>query len=77
MSAPEVIEVPLQRKRLGVMLGINLVCVLAALGAAIGLFAYHLAWMVYVFAGAMVVGFGAHVWLMVGLAQGARPKGSV
>ncbi len=77
MSGPDAIEVPLQRKRLGVMLGVNLVCVLAALGAAIGLFGYHLAWMVYVFAGAMVVGFGAHVWLMVGLAQGARPKGSV
>jgi hypothetical protein len=77
MSALETVHVPLQRKRLGVMLGINLVCVLAALGAAIGLLAYHLAWMVYVFVGAMVVGFGAHVWLMVGLAHGARPKGSV
>jgi hypothetical protein len=77
MTAPETIEVPRQRKRLGVMLAINLICVLAALGAAVGLFVFHMAWMVYVFAGAMAVGFGAHVWLMVGLAHGARPKGSV
>jgi hypothetical protein len=77
MSEPGVIEVSLQRKRLGVMLGVNLACVLAALGAAVGLFSFHLAWAVYVFVGAMVVGFGAHIWLMIGLAHGARPKGSV
>jgi len=77
MSAPDVIEVPLQRRRLAIMLGVNLVCVVIAGGAAFGAFVGHVHGLIYVFAAAMVVGFAAHLWLMLGLARGAGPKGSI
>jgi hypothetical protein len=59
------------------MLAINLVCALVAAGAAIGAFAWHVQGLTYLFAAALVIGFAAHVWLMLGLARGAGPKGSV
>jgi hypothetical protein len=74
MSAPEFIDAPLQRRRLALMLVVNLLCLLVAGAAAVGAFAYHLAWAAFVFAGALVVGFGAHLWLVLGV---ARPKGSI
>ncbi|MDR3510377.1 MAG: hypothetical protein P4L73_01975 [Caulobacteraceae bacterium] len=76
MTTPDVIEVPRQRRRLAVMLGVNLVCLVVAAAAAVGVFAYHLLWPIYVFVGALLAGFGAHVWLMLGLAQRAGPKRS-
>jgi len=77
MTAPEIIEVPLQRRRLAVMLAINLACVALAVFAAIGDFGFHIAWLVYVFVAALLIGFAAHIWLVLGLARGAGPKRSV
>jgi hypothetical protein len=77
MTVQGAIEVPAQRRRLAVMLAINLVCVLVGASAAIGAFAYRIGWLDYVFAAAILVGFAAHIWLMLGLARGAGPKGSV
>jgi hypothetical protein len=76
MTEAAPIEVPKQRKRLAVMLAINLVCVLVAGAAAVGGFAYHVFGLIYVFVAAIMAGFGAHIWLMLGLAQNAKPKGS-
>ncbi len=77
MSEVKAIDVSVQRRRLATMLAINLVCLLIAAAAAIGLFAYHLGWSAFVFAAAMLAGFGAHLWLMLGLARGAGRGGSV
>ena len=77
MSAPDVIKVPHQRRRLAIMLGVNLVCVVVAAGAAFGAFVGHVQGLVYLFAAALVVGFAAHLWLMLGLARDAGPKGSI
>ncbi len=76
MTAPGAIEVPVQRRRLAVMLAINLMCVLMAAAAAVGVFAYHVMGLIYLFVAALLAGFAAHVWLMLGLAQRAGPKGS-
>jgi hypothetical protein len=76
MTAPDVIEVPRQRRRLAVMLGVNGLCLVVAAAAALAAFGWHMVWPVYVFVGALVTGFGAHVWLMLGLAQGAGSKRS-
>jgi hypothetical protein len=74
MSTAEVIDAPKQRRRLAVMLGVNLVCLLVAAWAGVEMIGYRQAWGGYVFAGAIVVGFAAHLWLVLGL---SRPKGSV
>jgi hypothetical protein len=76
MTAPDLIEVPVQRRRLAVMLAVNLVCVLVAAGAAVGVFAYHVMPLLYLFVAALLAGFAAHLWLMLGLARRAGPKGS-
>ena len=77
MSQRLAIDTALQRRRLAVMLAVNLVCVRVAGGAALGAFVGHIQGLIYLFAAALVTGFAAHVWLMLGLAQGAGPKGSV
>jgi hypothetical protein len=77
MIAPDAIEVPVQRRRLAIMLAVNLICVIVAAGAAFGAFIGHVQGLIYVFAAAMVIGFAAHLWLMLGLARGAGPKGSI
>jgi membrane protein YdbS with pleckstrin-like domain len=76
MTAPEPIDVAHQRRRLSLMLGINLVCLAIAVAAAVGVFAYHVMSLIYVFVAALLAGFAAHVWLMLGLARRAGPKGS-
>lgn len=77
MTEPGGIEVQVQRRRLMLMLGLNAVCLIIAGAALVGAFAFHLAWMGFVFVAALVVGFGAHVWLMLGVAHGGPRKGSV
>jgi hypothetical protein len=77
MTAPDAIEVPVQRRRLAIMLTVNGLCVLVAAAAAVGVFAYHVMDLIFVFVAALLAGFAAHIWLMFGLARGAGPKGSV
>jgi hypothetical protein len=67
MSPPEPIDVPRQRRRLAVMLIINGVCAAIAIGALYGFIDRHIPWMGAVFAAALVAGFSAHVWLVMGL----------
>jgi hypothetical protein len=70
-------DVAAQRRRLAVMLAINIVCVLVGGLAALGAFVGHVQGLIYLFAAALVTGFAAHLWLMLGFARGAGPKGSV
>ena len=53
------------------MLGINAVCVVVAVIGVIGYVKHHQAWMGGVFAGAVLVGFAAHLWLVLGLRRKA------
>jgi hypothetical protein len=54
------------KRRLGVMLGINLVCLAVAGGAAFGAFSKGVDWLLFVFAGALVSGVGAQIWFIAG-----------
>ena len=56
-----------QKRRLWIVLTITAACVIVALAAVVGAFGFHLGWMMWVFAGAMAVGFGSHGWLMLGV----------
>jgi hypothetical protein len=51
------------------MAAVNIVCVVAALGAIVGDLTFHIGWLIWVFAGAVVVGFAAQGWLIAGLAK--------
>ena len=63
------------RRRLMTMIGIDAACVLVALIAMVGAWGFHVGWMLGLFVPAVLVGFGAQVWLMLGLRQGgAGPK---
>ena len=74
MSTPDAISVPLQRRRLTAMLAINLVCIVVAAASALQMIAHHAAWAGWPFAGAIIAGFGSHLWLVLGL---PKAKGGV
>ncbi len=67
MNDPAPIDVALQRRRLILMLAINGLCAVVALAAAFGFLRFHQAWMGGLFVVAMLAGFGAHLWLVLGL----------
>ena len=75
MSGQPPIDVAAQRRRLMIMIAIDAVCVVVALVAIIGALSYHVGWMLGLFVLAVLVGFGAQVWLVLGLREGkAGPK---
>jgi hypothetical protein len=59
-------DLALQKRRLAVAMTVTAICVIVALAAVVGSFAFHLGWAMWVFVGAVVVGFGSHGWLMLG-----------
>ncbi len=67
MKGPDNIDVALQRRRLIMMAAINAVCVVIAVASAIGYVSYHVAWLGALFAVAVIAGFAAQVWLVLGL----------
>ena len=66
--APEPIDVALQRRRFIIMVAIDAVCLLIGLIAVVGALNFHIGWLRWVFGAAVIVGFGAQVWLIAGLA---------
>ena len=62
------IDIARQRRRLMTMLAIDAVCFLVALAAIVGDLSFHIAWLGWVFAGAVLAGFAAQGWLIAGLA---------
>jgi hypothetical protein len=70
MSGQTPIDVAVQRRRLMIMIAIDAVCVLVALVAIIDALSFHVGWMLGLFVLAVLVGFGAQVWLVLGLRQG-------
>jgi hypothetical protein len=59
-------DVQAGKRRLGVMLAINLVCLAVAGGAAFGAFSKGVDWLLFVFAGALVSGVGTQIWFIAG-----------
>ena len=57
----------LQRRRFFVAMTVTGVALGVALTAAVALFAFHIGWALWVFAAAILAGFGSHGWLMLGL----------
>jgi hypothetical protein len=63
-------DVAVQQKRLITSLAINGVCVLVALAGIVGGMALHIEWMNLLFLAALLVGFGAQIWLIIGFLRG-------
>jgi uncharacterized membrane protein YdbT with pleckstrin-like domain len=60
-------DLALQRRRFFIAMAITVAALVVALAAAVGMFGLHLAWAIWVFAAALLVGFASHAWLMLGL----------
>jgi len=61
------VDLALQRRRLFITLAVTAGALIAALVGVIASFGLHLGWGVWLFALAMLVGFGSHGWLMLGV----------
>jgi len=62
-------DVSLQRRRLFIALAITAAALIVALAGIVASFGLHLAWGTWVFVAAILVGFGSHGWLMLGVAR--------
>ena len=60
-------DLALHRRRFFWAMTVTVVGLVLAMIAAIGLFGFHLAWMMWVFAAAILAGFVSHGWLMLGV----------
>ena len=67
-------EVVFLRGRLMRMIAIDAVCVLVAMTAIVGYLSFHIGWMAWLFAGAMITGFAAQIWLVVDFMRAPRPS---
>ena len=62
-------DVALQRRRLFIALGVTAAALVVALAAIVASFAFRAPWGLWLFAAAILVGFGSHAWLIVGVAR--------
>jgi hypothetical protein len=69
LSGADPIDVARQRRRLMVMAAINGLCLAVAIAGAVGFISFHIPAMGALFAVALVAGFAAQVWLVLGLKQ--------
>jgi hypothetical protein len=63
------IEVRAAKRRLAVMIAVNVAVLAAALSALVAYFRFHIEWALMAFAGAMVVGVGAQIWFIAALVR--------
>lgn len=61
------LDVATVKKRRTVMMTVNVLAALIALGAVAAYFKLALGWALFVFVGALLVGFGAQIWFIAGL----------
>jgi hypothetical protein len=59
----------LQRRRLFITMAITTASLIVAMAAVVATFGFHLAWGIWLFGAAIVVGFASHAWLMLGVAR--------
>ena len=69
-------NIALQKRRLYIALTLTGVCIAVALVAIVGSFSFHIGWMMWVFAGAILAGFASHGWLMVGVLRDKSAPGN-
>jgi hypothetical protein len=62
-------NVDLQRRRLYIALGATAVALVVAMAAIVASFGFHAPWGMWLFVAAMLVGFGSHGWLILGVAR--------
>ena len=67
-------DVALQRRRLFIALAVTAVALIVALAAIVASFGFHAAWGMWLFVAAIVVGFGSHGWLILGVARERKPS---
>ena len=67
-------DVTLQRRRLYIALAVTAVALIVALAAIVASFGFHAAWGIWLFVAAIVVGFGSHGWLILGVARERKPS---
>ena len=67
----------LQRRRLFITLAITAGALIVALAGVVASLGLHLAWGMWVFAGAILTGFASHGWLMLGVLREKPAAGSV
>ena len=60
------------KQRFMIMVGIDALCVMAALAALVGDLRFHAPYALPTFATAIVVGFAAQIWFIAGLAKDGR-----
>jgi hypothetical protein len=65
-------DVAVLRGRLMRMIAIDAVCLLVAMGAIVGYLSFHIGWMGWMFAVALIAGFAAQIWLVIDFMR-ARP----
>jgi hypothetical protein len=66
------LDVDAAKKRLVTMLAIDGVCMLVAIVAAVGAFAYGVGWLNWLFGLAIVAGFGAQIWFIAALRRAGK-----
>ena len=66
------LDVDAAKKRLVTMLAIDGVCMLIAIAAAVGAFAFGQAWLQWVFGLAVIAGFGAQIWFIAALRRAGK-----
>ncbi len=66
-------NVPHLKRRLAIAMGVNVVCAVVALAAIAAGFAFHLGALIWLIVGAVIIGFAAQGWLILGLV-GRRPS---
>ncbi len=62
-------DIALQRRRLFIALGVTAVALVVAMAAVVATFGFHAAWGMWLFVAAIVIGFGSHGWLILGIAR--------
>jgi hypothetical protein len=70
----DAVQVAALRRRLMAMIAMVAACVLVAAGAIVGYLSFHIAWMGALFAVAMIAGFAAQIWLVLGVAKARPPR---
>ena len=66
-----------QRRRLFIALAITAGALIVALAGVVASLGFHLAWGMWLFAAAILTGFGSHGWLMLGVARDKQAPGSL
>ena len=65
-------DISLQRRRLWIALGVTAVALVVALAAIVASFGFHAAWGLWLFIAAILIGFGSHGWLILGVARESK-----